>query len=208
MLRPGDASPDVRPERSCGGCSLCCTVLRVDPLRKLGGVPCAHLAPGGGCGIYDERPHICRSYRCLWLQGGLEEEDRPDRLGAVLDLVTEAGTPRLSVRELEPGAVDSNARLAAIVRRFRASVPVRVSDVRDVMDPDAPFRVLLPGGTEQRVQGEWREIWKDGRVQETRRLPLLERWVRVALTRFRALRLRGYGDGSGRGPRRGQRGGS
>ncbi len=199
VMRPRDASPGVESERSCGECTLCCTVLRVDALRKLGGVACAQLvSETGGCGIYDDRPRICRSYRCLWLQGGLEEEDRPDRLGAVLDLVSEAGTPRLAVRELEPGASDAKPRLRAIIERYREGVPVRISDVRDVMNPDAPFRVLLPGNEEHRVAGDVREIWREGRRVETRRLPLIERVARSLIARFRALRLRGYGDGSRR----------
>jgi len=65
---------DAAAERRCDACSLCCTVLRVDALSKLGGLPCRHLGPPGtGCGIHTRRPGICRAYRCLWLQGGLED---------------------------------------------------------------------------------------------------------------------------------------
>ncbi len=198
MLRPRDALPDVAVERSCGECTLCCTVLRVDALRKLGGLACTHLvSEAGGCGIYQDRPRICRSYRCLWLQGGLEEDDRPDRLGAVLDLVSEVGTPRLAVRELTPGASDENPRLRAIIGRYRAAIPVRISDVRAVMDPNAPFRVLLPENEEHRVAGDVREVWREGERVKRSRLPLTERVARRLITRFQAIRRRGYGDGSG-----------
>ena len=197
VLRPRDASPDVEPERSCGECTLCCTVLRVDALRKLGGVACTHLVSDtGGCGIYSDRPRICRSYRCLWLQGGLDEGDRPDKLGAVLDLLTAAGTARLSVRELVPGAADENDRLRVVIERYREAIPVRISDVHDVMSPNAPFRVLLPGNEEHRVAGDVREVWREGRRVETGKLPLTERLARRLITRFQAFRLRGYGDGS------------
>jgi hypothetical protein len=175
-------------------------VLRVDALKKLGGVACTHLvSASGGCGIYQERPRICRSYRCLWLQGGLDEEDRPDRLGAVLDLVTEAGVPRLAVREVTPGASEERPRLRAIIARYREGLPVRISDVADVMNPGAPFRVLLPGAEEHRLAGDVRETWRGGECVETRKLPFTERIARVLITRFRALRLRGYGDGSASG---------
>ena len=202
VLRPSDAAPDVAGDRTCGTCTLCCTVLRVDALKKLGGVACAQLRPvaegsAGGCGIYPDRPRICRTYRCLWLQGGLEEEDRPDRLDAVLDLVSTAGSVRLAVRERVPGAVDQNPRLRAIVERYRSSTPVRVSNVHDVMNPSAPVRILLPGGEEHRLDGDIRTEWRDGRQVRTDRLPFTERAFRRIILLWRRLRLRGFGDGSG-----------
>jgi len=183
--------------RTCGACSLCCVVLRVDELAKLGGVPCPELrapAPGaaGCCGIHARRPAICRRYRCLWLAGGLEEDDRPDRLGAVLDLVTAGAETRLEVHEAAPGAVERSPRLAEIVRRHRAAMPVRVHDVGDVLDPDRPFRVLLPDGCELRVAGERVTRLRDGRVVAEERLPWLERTIRRAVQAFRRRRFRRF----------------
>ena len=189
--------------RSCGPCDLCCTVLRVDELRKLGGVPCAQLRDreaGGGCGIHPTRPPICRAYRCLWLQGKLADDERPDRLGAVLDLVSEGGAPLLLVRETEPAASRRDPRLVAIIERYRAGLSVRVSDARDVMDPDAAFTLLLPGGEEHRVRGDERTVLRPGAPAETHRLPALDRLVRRLVVRWRRLRLRGYGAGTARGP--------
>ena len=117
--------------RSCGECTLCCTLLRVDELRKLGGTPCPALraAPAApGCGIHATRPAICRAYSCLWLAGGLDPGDRPDRLGAVLDVATEGGVTRLRVHEARPGAYDGSPRLREIVARYRESMPVRIAD--------------------------------------------------------------------------------
>ena len=179
VLRPRDAGEDVASERSCGECSLCCTVLRVDELRKLGGTPCPQLrndAPG--CGIHATRPSICRRYRCLWLQGGLEEDERPDRLGAVLDLLTEGAVTYLAVREAEPGALGRSPALQAVAERFRSSLPVRVSDTARVEDPDAPYRLLLPGGEERRVEGEWITVTRPGSPPERTRLPWIERGMR------------------------------
>ena len=92
-------SDSSQPARSCGACSLCCTVLRVDELKKLGGVDCQHQRKPGefdepksfGCAIHDRRPQICRSYHCLWIAGGLSAGDRPDKLGAVVDILGSAG---------------------------------------------------------------------------------------------------------------------
>ena len=104
------------PPRKCGSCSLCCTLLRVDELAKLGGTPCVHQRAEDGCSIYSRRPAICQSYRCLWLRGGLELADRPDRLGAVLDLGSRGGFPELVVHEAEPGALAE----AALERAYGA----------------------------------------------------------------------------------------
>lgn len=180
-------------DRVCGGCTLCCTVLRVDELRKLGGVPCPQLrADPPGCGIHATRPGICRRYRCLWLEGKLDEEDRPDRLGAVVDLVSQAGIAHLLIREAEPGATLRSPRLRAIAERFREAVPVRIADGRDATDPDAPFRLLLAGGLERRVAGDHVTELKDGEVIAERTLPAFERLARRVRSRWRVWRQRDY----------------
>jgi hypothetical protein len=179
----------------CGECTLCCTLLRVDELRKLGGSPCRHLrvAPAPpGCGIHAQRPGICRSYACLWLAGGLDEGDRPDRLGAVLDIATEGLVTRLRVHEARPGAYERSPRLREIVDRYRASMPVRISDVSRAGDPEAPVRELGPEGVELRIEGDWVVRFVDGREQQRRRLPWLERRLRRLALAWRAHRLRGY----------------
>lgn len=178
-----------RPERSCGGCTLCCTVLRVDELPKLGGVPCAQLA-AHGCGIYARRPAVCRGYRCMWLQGALDDADRPDRLGAVLDVVVEAGVQRLSIREATAGTFDASSRLQAIAASYREQMPVKLSTAERAMDPDAPFRLLLAGGQERRIAGDRVEIWQGSELVRRERLPWPERLLRRALLAWQAWRLR------------------
>lgn len=185
------SAPSGGPRR-CGSCSLCCRVLRVDELRKLGGTPCAHQRAEGGCGIHPVRPGICRAYRCLWLRGGLGEDDRPDRLGAVLDVVGGAGEAWLEIREAEPGAFRRSARLREIAEEHRRHMPVRIGDVAGVLDPDRPFRVLLPDGEERRVEGEWTRVSRPGHPEQWLRMPALERWLRRLRLRWRRRRLAGY----------------
>lgn len=185
--------------RACGECSLCCVVLRVDALRKLGGTPCIHQRAGGGCGIHPTRPGICRDYQCLWLRGGLEDADRPDRLGAVLDVVGDGGTAWLEIREAEPGAFARSPRLRAIAEEFRSSLPVRISDVARVLDAERPFRVLLAGGEERRVEGEWTTVVRPGQPDARLRLPRLERWLRRARLAWRRRRIAGYRGAANRG---------
>jgi Fe-S-cluster containining protein len=192
--RAARAEPE-RSQRACGECTLCCTLLRVDELRKLGGTPCVHLrrAPEApGCGIHAERPGICRAYTCLWLSGALDEQDRPDRLGAVLDLVSEAQGVRLRVHEAEPGAYQRSPRLQAVVARYRASLPVRIGDAGRPLDPDAPVRELFPDGSERIVAGDHVTERPALGPERRRRLPWPLRVARRLRGRLRLLRLRGY----------------
>ncbi len=111
----GSAPKGESAQRVCGECSLCCTVLRVDALRKLGGVDCLHQdIDGPGCSIHAKRPRICRAYRCAWLKGSFGEADRPDRLGAVSDFVSSGATVQLEIHESEPGLFDRQPRLQEI----------------------------------------------------------------------------------------------
>ncbi len=178
--------------RTCGPCSLCCTVLRVDELKKLGGVDCVHQRAEGGCGIHPTRPDICRAYSCLWLGGGLGDDDRPDRLGAVLDVVARGGEPWLDIREAQPGVFDTSERLQEIAAEFRVSMPVRIGDTASVLDADRAFRVLLPGGEERHVAGDTTIVRRDGQPDETLRLPLLERGLRRLRLRWQRWRLSDY----------------
>jgi hypothetical protein len=60
--------PNNVPARTCGDCSLCCKLARVDELDKPAGVWCRHCAPGrGGCTIYETRPNVCRNWACSWI---------------------------------------------------------------------------------------------------------------------------------------------
>jgi len=180
----------VETGRFCGECSLCCTVLRVDERRKQGGTDCEHQRVGGGCAIHSTRPQICRGYRCLWLQGGLDAGDRPDQLGAVMDLVTEGGATRFVVQEAHPGAFDATPRLAEIAAHYRESMPVRIVEAGNVLDPDRPYRVLLPSGEEQRVRGETIELYRDGARVGELRMGWIERMARRLAVRFRTRRVR------------------
>ncbi|MCA9506610.1 MAG: hypothetical protein KC616_26220, partial [Myxococcales bacterium] len=143
-----------------------------------------------GCGIHATRPGICRAYRCLWLQGGLEEDERPDRTGGVVDLETTGVGLRLAIREVRPGAFDASPALQAIAARYRTQMPVRITDTVDVDDPDRPFRVLLADDVEQRVAGDRIEIFREGVLIERKRLPWADRLARRVSIAWRSHRLR------------------
>jgi hypothetical protein len=195
-MPPGaaEAAGGAQPARTCGGCSLCCVVLRVDELGKLGGTPCRHLGPpGSGCSIHPRRPGICRRYQCLWLRGWFEPEDRPDALGAVLDLDASGGALRLAVRLASKDGLERSPRLRALVERMRETLPVRITDTDDVLNPDRPYRVLLAGGEEHRVTGDVTVVARPGEPLVSRRAPWLERTLRRLVLRREQRRLRRFG---------------
>ena len=157
---------------------MCCTVLRVDELKKRAGDDCRHQRGAQGCGIYEDRPEICRAYQCLWRQGGLEDDERPDATGGIVDLETTGVGLRLGIRVRRLEEFDAASKLHKIAERYRSQMPVRISDAQDVMNPDRPFRMLLPEGEEQWVLGERIEVYRAGVLVEEKVLPWAERSVR------------------------------
>lgn len=173
---------------------MCCTVLRVDELAKPARVPCKQLrTQGHGCSIYETRPRICRGYACAWLQGSFGDDDRPDRLGAVLDLQFRGDRLWLEIHEESPGAFDRSPRLQQIADEYRGAALVRISDADRVAEPDRPFRILLADGVEQRVHGQRVDVYRDGvRIDSTemgwlrrRLLQLWQAWGRRRADRAR-----------------------
>lgn len=70
--------------RECGPCSACCGVLAVNVIKKPAWEKCKDQSESG-CGIYAEQPQPCRDYKCKWLEGELEEYERPDLIGVIID---------------------------------------------------------------------------------------------------------------------------
>ena len=156
---------------------MCCSVLRVDELDKRAGEDCRHQCGEAGCGIYEKRPQICRAYQCLWRQGGLEDDERPDATGGIVDIESAGIHLRLGIRLRRLDAFETSSKLRKIAERYRNEMPVRITDPADVMNPDRPFRVLLPEGLEHRVSGEKFEIYRDGVLVEEKNLLWAERWA-------------------------------
>ena len=91
--------------KACGECSLCCKVLAIEELQKQGGLLCQHVRSGKGCGIYAERPQVCRVYQCSWSWAGpLDERWRPDRAGFLLHPGLEASHVDIVVDPERPDA--------------------------------------------------------------------------------------------------------
>jgi Fe-S-cluster containining protein len=95
MLERATTKEAVKSRRSCGTCSACCTLLRIDSqsgystrldnaedIAKPAGERCRFLTDKG-CGIYEVRPIVCRGFKCDWLQGrkGFAAQDAPPKVG-------------------------------------------------------------------------------------------------------------------------------
>ena len=67
--------------RTCGECSLCCKLARVEEVEKPSWTWCKHCDIGHGCRIYHspDRPRVCQDFKCRWLTDfQLPDEWRPD----------------------------------------------------------------------------------------------------------------------------------
>jgi len=87
------------------------------------------IAGGTSCLIYENRPSCCSAYRCAWINGEGDEEDRPDKCGVVVDEISRTGPIRnaLIAKPLWFGAEDEEAGGRAMERISRSSgVPLLV----------------------------------------------------------------------------------
>lgn len=147
----------VLPERACGDCTACCTVLTVDTpdLKKPAGRPCKKLY-AGGCSIHDVRPHICRTWFCAWRRvASMPDETRPDLSGLLVSLnfvqkpqnCFEAVS--INVRVLAGSEAIENGMAAAVLDSVcNQLVPVWFSDgsKKMLMHPDNDVAVLVISG--------------------------------------------------------------
>ncbi len=69
-------------KRSCGTCTLCCSVMGVSELNKPNFTRCDH-QNNRGCNIYKDRPQSCHEFVCLWLAGALPISMKPNKVRAV-----------------------------------------------------------------------------------------------------------------------------
>lgn len=120
---------DLVPGRTCGTCTLCCTVMAIDKpeIQKEAGVTCRHCS--GGCTIYETRPALCREYHCAWRQLPiLDDSWRPDLSGVFVELeviddqtvlsVVLVGNPLKTVRQ--PWFIDF------VITGVRGNVPLEL----------------------------------------------------------------------------------
>jgi len=110
----GKAMAKNLQSRSCGDCTVCCTVMGVVSIDKPVDETCKHVE-GNRCGIYGSRPSACKEFHCGWrhsfdLLPGVGEEGRPDKLGVMFDMASASKVfsgGAFVVREAREGAIDA-----------------------------------------------------------------------------------------------------
>jgi hypothetical protein len=148
-------TPETVPGRSCGECSLCCKLPRIDAVDKPAGLWCRHCAPGrGGCTIYDSRPSSCRAFHCGWIVDARLGPEWQPLTSKMIAVVEEAGQriavhvdpsyPEAWRREPWYGQLRQWAR-AAVEDRRQVVVHVRRKAIVILADRDVDLGDVLPG---------------------------------------------------------------
>lgn len=129
--------------RSCGSCTLCCKVLRVEALDKPAGAWCPSCRKGIGCEIYETRPGECRTFGCLWLADEhFPAEMKPERSKIVIALESGGGRvgvyvdPDTPTAWKRPETYAMLKRMAAVQAGRRGQVIVFIRDRAIAVLPD------------------------------------------------------------------------
>ena len=104
---------------ACGGCSVCCMVLKVEAVAKEQYTRCRHQCEEG-CRIYKVRPTGCGGFHCLYelgmIDGGIDA--RPDMLGLLLYFQSNKFGDVVMINEAWSGALEENEDLIEGLAKF------------------------------------------------------------------------------------------
>lgn len=122
--------------RECGECSTCCYLAEVEfsSYKKPAHKRCLEVIDNpsqrkGSCKIYGQacRPTICNTYKCLWLEGAGEPDDRPDNSGVMLSVNDMNGGTWVFALETKPNAILTSARNIVLNVARAINLPIIVS---------------------------------------------------------------------------------
>jgi hypothetical protein len=93
--------------RPCGDCDLCCSAPAIEE-NVIDGEEDGNFAPkpacqkcqfanGKGCGIYEDRPSVCKDYYCLWSLGLIPAKHYPLHKGVCWTVQPIEGDPEGSI---------------------------------------------------------------------------------------------------------------
>jgi hypothetical protein len=144
-------------ERRCGACSLCCKLPYVREFNKPIDTWCPHARPGhGGCSIYADRPHICRTFACGWLTSDdLGDEWFPARCKMY---IAKLNSPRDVLVTVDPGFPNAWRR-----EPYYSQLREWARDMRIQIRIGLRFIGLNADGTEREVTRS--QAWIEGREE-------------------------------------------
>lgn len=98
--------------QKCGGCTLCCKLLRIPDTQSIAGEWCRHCKSGVGCTIYNFRPEPCKIFECAWKQmKNVGPDLRPDKCHVLFEKRSEkviiGATDYSELSPLVLGQIDS-----------------------------------------------------------------------------------------------------
>jgi Fe-S-cluster containining protein len=155
MATQADSSTRVPTEnapRDCGSCNVCCTAMHVRPLNKPSGQRCSHQSTEG-CGIYHDRPSVCRTWYCMWVRDDgriFDATHRPDRLGVFFTASPpdpQTGQQKLYAHEVRELASDE-PKAAKAIDFMRQVASVQIVPFAGEREPD--FTPLTVNGIADR----------------------------------------------------------
>jgi hypothetical protein len=145
--------------RTCGPCIGCCSIYQIPALQKPKYTLCQHCT-GSSCSIYDDRPHDCRTFYCLWRRiAVMPEEARPDKIGIVFTYEIHGSPPTpfhkryIIGRAINDPTVFETPMARAAVNMFirEGSLPVFIAHALETKmvypDPDFSDAILNPTTT-------------------------------------------------------------
>jgi len=113
-------------------------------LEKPRNVWCDHALPGRGCAIYDQRPHSCRVFSCLWLlDEALGDEWKPEKSKLVIVPDNDGRATKVFVDSATPDAWKREPYFSALINFMQKCLQegrllfINVGDRNDLLLPDA-----------------------------------------------------------------------
>ena len=139
--------------RSCGTCSVCCYVSKVDfsEVKKPPHKRCLHVIDDridnrtGSCGIFgqDCRPSECQSFICSWLGGMGNEDDRPDKTGVMLSINALNGGTWIFAIETKENAIKTTGKNIVLDVVKKVNLPMIVSSYDKLPPFDTGDKVVV-----------------------------------------------------------------
>jgi len=144
-------------KRDCGECKACCILpaIKEPTLDKPAGVRCKNLkkedSACDSCTIYKDRPAPCAAFKCLWLRGFGDENDRPDKSKVMSYFHRADNGTWIYVMELADKAHKTTGKNILIDTLNRVPVPIIVSDFNTPFGEDKGDYVIVSKELEQRT---------------------------------------------------------
>ena len=135
--------------RECGECMICCFTGSIPELAKPAHTSC--VLYNNGCTVFNDpkRPKTCTMFKCSWLDGWGEDQDRPDKSGIMVSVNKLNGGTFIFAIETRENGIKSNI-VTQMVDKF--NLPVIVVDHESKPPHDTGDYVILKKSLKKRAK--------------------------------------------------------